>query len=302
MKRKIISLLQTVLVLVVAYSLFKTYVYYRDNQAYNALEQDYKNQLLAYAPNIQEADEYKPGLDRGQNNDALIASEEEIQASEDEEIQASEEKEIQKPEEEIHIPEDKEIQTSADKEIQASLEFINNLKQSYPQVQARLIIDSLDMDYPIVQGQDNTYYLNHNYKGEYHPFGAVFIDSRNTPDFDNQNTIVYGHNVKTGHVFHSLKEYRDEDFVRDNPYIIVDTTSQRLTYKIFAVYVADAYDDYRSIAYKDQEFDDFLMLIKDKNLFKGQSPSPNDKILTLSTCTNMEDVDDRLVVQAVLVK
>ena len=277
-------------------------MYYRDNQAYNALEQDYKNQLLEYTPNIHATDENKPGLDCGPKNEDFIASEEkDIQASEDEEIQASEEKEIQKPEEEIHIPEDKEIQTSADKEIQASLEFINNLKKSYPQVQARLIIDSLDMDYPIVQGQDNSYYLDHNYKGEYHPFGAVFIDSRNTPDFENQNTIVYGHNVKTGHVFHSLKEYRDEDFVRDNPYIIVDTTSQRMTYKIFAVYVADAYDDYRSIAYKDQEFDDFLMMIKDKNLFEGQSPSPNDRILTLSTCSNMEDVDDRLVVQAVLI-
>lgn len=271
MKKKIISLIQIVLVLAIAYALFKTYAYYRDNKAYNALEQDYKNKRVEYASRIHTTDESKPGLERGQNNDDLIDSEE---------------KESQKPE---------------DSAIQASLEFVNNLKKSYPQVQARLIIESLDMDYPIVQGQDNSFYLDHDYKGEYHPFGAVFTDARNSADFDNQNTILYGHNVKSGLVFHSLNNYRDKDFVSKNPYIIVDTTSQRLTYRIFAVYVVDAYDDYRSISYSDQEFEDLLTLIKNNNLVEGQLPSIEDRILTLSTCSNFEVMDDRLVVHAVLI-
>ncbi len=186
-----------------------------------------------------------------------------------------------------------------DSKIESSILFVQELNKSYPQVKARLLIENLDMDYPVVQGEDNDYYLNHDYTGSYHPFGAVFIDVRNSSDFKDQNTIVYGHNVKSGHVFNPLNKYRDEKYVEDNPYIIIDSLEGRFTYEIFAVYEANQYEDYRLPSYDEEDFEEFISRIEEKNFLDRQLPNKDDKILTLSTCS---DIDDRMVVQAKLVK
>ena len=83
--------------------------------------------------------------------------------------------------------------------------------------------EGTDIDFPIVQGKDNDFYLDHNYKNQYHAFGSVYMDYRNSSDFSDLNTVLYGHNVRSGHVFHDLVKYNDENVVNDQPYIIVDT-------------------------------------------------------------------------------
>lgn len=186
-----------------------------------------------------------------------------------------------------------------DSKIESSILFVQELNKSYPQVKARLLIENLDMDYPVVQGEDNDYYLNHDYTGSYHPFGSVFMDVRNSSDFKDQNTIVYGHNVKSGNVFNPLNKYRDEKYVEDNPYIIIDSLEGRFTYEIFAVYEANQYEDYRLPSYDEEDFEQFISRIEEKNFLDRQLPNKDDKILTLSTCS---DIDDRMVVQAKLVK
>lgn len=186
-----------------------------------------------------------------------------------------------------------------DKEAKAGREFVESLQKSYPDVIGRIYIKNLDLDFPILQGKDNSFYLDHDYTGAYHPFGAVFMDARNSNDFSDQNTILYGHNVKSGHVFNSLNKYRDSSYVEDNPYIVVDTLNGRFIYKIFAVYDADVYENYRSPSYDGNEWKELLSRIEKKNIINSDLPKFGDKILTLSTCS---DIDDRMAVQAVLQK
>ena len=246
LKKKLISIIQFLLVIIIAWSGYKIYNYQMDNQSYNKLKVDYSSRLEEITNSISE-----------NSDDAL------------------------------------------DKETKAGREFVESLHKSYPDVIGRICIENLDLDFPIVKGNDNSFYLDHDYTGAYHPFGAVFMDARNSNDFSDQNTILYGHNVRSGHVFNSLNKYRDPSYLEDNPYIIVDTLNGRFIYKIFAVYDADAYENYRSPSYDENEWKELLSRIEKKNIINSDLPKFGEKLLTLSTCS---DIDDRMAVQAVLQK
>ena len=74
------------------------------------------------------------------------------------------------------------------------------LKKVNPDVIAWIQISALDISYPVVQGEDNYYYLHHMFEGQENKNGSVFVDYHNQPDFTDSNTIVYGHNMKNGSV------------------------------------------------------------------------------------------------------
>lgn len=178
--------------------------------------------------------------------------------------------------------------------------IVKSLKDSYKNVIGRIIIEGTDIDFPIVQGKDNDFYLDHNYKNQYHAFGSVYMDYRNSSDFSDLNTVLYGHNVRSGHVFHDLVKYNDENVVNDQPYIIVDTLNERKIYEIYAVYSTSAYTDYRKPFYEGEALDNFLARINEANKLSKTIERTDDlSILTLSTCS---DEDDRLAIHAVEVK
>ncbi|EGP9899719.1 class B sortase, partial [Listeria monocytogenes] len=76
-----------------------------------------------------------------------------------------------------------------------------------------LTIADTEIDYPILQSTDNDYYLHHNYKNEKARAGSIFKDYRNTNEFLDKNTIIYGHNMKDGSMFADLRKYLDKDFL-----------------------------------------------------------------------------------------
>ena len=175
--------------------------------------------------------------------------------------------------------------------------FVAQLKAKYPDMVGWIKIEGTDIDFPVVQGKDNDFYLNHTYKGEYHPFGEVFMDKDDKPDYSDQNTVLYGHNVRSGHVFHDLEQYKEQSFRDAHPYIEIDTVDGKKTYEIVAVYTASAYDPYRKSNYSEEEWEKFRTWVKGKNRIKESLPDREGRILTLSTCS---DEEDRLVVHAVL--
>ena len=178
--------------------------------------------------------------------------------------------------------------------------IVKSLKDSYKNVIGRIIIEGTDIDFPIVQGKDNDFYLDHNYKNQYHAFGSVYMDYRNSSDFSDLNTVLYGHNVRSGHVFHDLVKYNDENVVNDQPYIIVDTLNERKIYEIYAVYSTSAYTDYRKPFYEGEALDNFLARINEANKLSKTIEKTDDlSILTLSTCS---DEDDRLAIHALEIK
>lgn len=181
-------------------------------------------------------------------------------------------------------------------EVDKYKEKIIELQKSFPNVVATIEVEGTEIELPVVQGDDNDFYLDHDFKGEYNPFGAVFLDYRNKSDFKDMNTVLYGHNAKTGHVFYDLKKFLDKDFTDKFGKIYVDTIEGRIIYDVVAAYVASPYDDYRSPHYDESRWNDFINWINAKNVLGKKLDTSVDGFLTLSTCSGDTD---RLVIHAI---
>ena len=88
------------------------------------------------------------------------------------------------------------------------------------------------ISYPIAQGEDNEYYLHRTIKKTYNFAGSVFIDSTNASDFSDCNTIIYGHNMRSGAMFGTLKQYLDKDYLTAHKKISFDTIYEHGTYEV----------------------------------------------------------------------
>ncbi len=124
-----------------------------------------------------------------------------------------------------------------------------------------LKINNANIDYPVVQGYNNDFYLTHNFYKNYLPSGSIFMDYRN--NFENDKSlIVYGHYMKNKTMFGQLENYTDEAFFKENNLVEIKYKVQTYTYKIFSIYTADLiYRDYLSIHFNNDEFKDSLNYI-----------------------------------------
>ena len=180
-----------------------------------------------------------------------------------------------------------------------AIKKIEDLRKEYPSIVGWIRVGGTEIYYPIVKGNDNDYYLNHNYKDEYNVFGAIFMDYRNDENFSDQNTIVYGHNnVRAGN-FKDLHKYEAEGFSKQDRFIEVYSLSGYKKYKVFAVYNAGAYDKFRSPSYSEEDGKKLISYIKERNILKTEVPREIKDILTLQTCSPK---DTRFVVQWKLVE
>ncbi len=159
------------------------------------------------------------------------------------------------------------------------------------------------ISYPVVRGDDNNKYLSTSLEGKYLSAGTIFMDYQNDDDFRDDNTVIYGHNMKNGSMFGQLRKFRNAEFCKSNPYFYIYTVDGReLTYQIFAVKVAGAVSSTYDKFYADAE--EYQKYIDD--VYKGAiytssdvTVTPQDRIVTLSTCTG--DDSTRLVVFGVVV-
>lgn len=157
-----------------------------------------------------------------------------------------------------------------------------------------------DITYPIVQGKDNDFYLHHTYKKESLFAGSIFMDAKNTKDFSDQNTIVYGHNMKNGSMFGTLKNYKKKETLDKSPYFWIITPDEAYKYKIFSTYTANVGGDtYTLIKGPGKETIKYGTDMKAKSMHDtGEYKfKETDKMVTLSTCTG--DSSTRFVVQGV---
>lgn len=89
------------------------------------------------------------------------------------------------------------------------------LQQINPDIVAWLRIPGV-LDYPVVQGTDNSYYLHHTFRKEYNIAASIFLDARNMADFSDNKNIIYGHNMRNGSMFHVLRKFQNLDFYQAN--------------------------------------------------------------------------------------
>lgn len=189
------------------------------------------------------------------------------------------------------------IRQKLEDESKKAANYVKDLAKKYPQVKGRIIIKGTKIDFPVVQGKDNEFYLDHNFDNKYYINGAVFIDYVHKGDFSDQNTVIYGHNVRIGYIFHDLDKFRDKNFIKNHSEIIIDTPEKRRIFEVICAMDIKVDADYRFYEYDDEEFKDYLKLIKDNNILENKPlPKKEDKLLTLSTCS---DISDRYAIVAV---
>lgn len=164
-------------------------------------------------------------------------------------------------------------------------------------------IPDTGLSYPLLQGTDNDYYLDHTWQKTYSAVGSIFMDERNSDDLSDFNTIIYGHNMNDGSMFGYLHQFKDESFLEAHPCLyLVDDASNSRTYRIFAAYevsVSTAESYVISFAGEEDKqafIEDCLAL---SAVDTGVIPTVEDTIVTLSTCTGRGHAT-RWVVQAVL--
>ena len=165
-----------------------------------------------------------------------------------------------------------------------------NLKETNKDVVGWLDVPNTNIKYPVVKAKDNSYYLTHNFSGEYNYGGWIFADYRNNCDGSDKNLVIYGHNVRDNSMFGSLKNILEEKWYNDenNYNITFMTENKNDIYRVFSIYKIEAEDYYIQTKFKDNNaFEEFANKIKERSIknFDVQVGA-EDSILTLSTCAN----------------
>lgn len=165
-----------------------------------------------------------------------------------------------------------------------------------------LKINDTTIDYPVVQSDDNKYYLDHDIYRESSVAGWIFMDYENDIALEDKNIVIYGHNMKQDTMFHSLRYYLSEDYFQQHRHIRFQTAYGDYTWEVFSFYRTDISFPYIQVLFPTPEaFYSLALQMKSKSLYEtGVTIHPEDRILTLSTCTN-ESEDTRFVLNAKLI-
>jgi sortase B len=180
---------------------------------------------------------------------------------------------------------------------------LSSLRDVNKEVFGWIYVPDTKINYPILKGKDNDYYLDHGFDHQVLAAGAVFADCTNHPKVtENQNLVLYGHNVKNGAMFHQLNKFLQEDFFM-NTTVELATFDGIYTFEVFAAYRTHIkYRYYATNFPTDEAFVEFCYEAERKSLYhkEGIEFDADDTILTLSTCVNGEK-NYRYAIQAKLV-
>lgn len=184
-----------------------------------------------------------------------------------------------------------------------NVDFDELLKKNKDTV-AFIHMENNNINYPVVQSKDNSYYLTHAFDKSYNEAGWVFLDYRNNINSLSFNNIIYGHGRLNKTVFGSLKDTLDKEWQsnKDNLAIYISTPNENMIFQIFSIYTIKSESYYINTLFNNKnEKSKWLDTMIQRNTSAiNTSVDTNDKILTLSTC--LDDNGGRVVVQAKLIK
>lgn len=184
-----------------------------------------------------------------------------------------------------------------------SVDF-NELKKKNDDTVGFIKVNGTNVNYPIVQTNDNSYYLNHAFDKSKNSAGWVFADYRNNMVNFDKNTVIYGHSRSNQTVFGSLKKVLNKSWYnnKNNHIIKLSTPTENTLWQIVSIYTIKPESYYITTKFSDSQFNTFINTIKKRSEinFSG-GLTKNDKILTLSTCADVAGTT-RLVIHAKLIK
>ena len=165
----------------------------------------------------------------------------------------------------------------------------DKLKEINNQVVGWLKVNSTQIEYPVVQAEDNNYYLKRNLEKQYNVGGWIFADYKNKLDGTDKNIVIYGHNMKDDSMFGSLKNILKEEWYNNDENYIIDfiTEEKYYKYQVFSIYKIEKEDYYIDTEFKKNEFEEFINTLKNRSIKDFNiDVSAEDSILTLSTCAD----------------
>ena len=159
-------------------------------------------------------------------------------------------------------------------------------------------IENTNINYPVVQGSDNDYYLKHNFRKESNISGTVFVESANDIDND-KNIILYGHNMRNGTMFNNITNYKEESFFNEDNKINIIMNNTLYEYEVFSAYVKNVSEVNLAIGFaSEDEFINYAYNEAEESLYKKDVDfSAEDNLITLVTCS-YEFTDARTIVVA----
>ncbi|MCD7956903.1 MAG: class B sortase [Lachnospiraceae bacterium] len=177
----------------------------------------------------------------------------------------------------------------------------DSLTASYKDCIAWIQIPAVEISYPVMQSDDNDYYLHRAPDGSYLYAGSIFMDYQNDADLLDYNTVIYGHNMRDGSMFAKLKQFKDSETLVFCPYFWILTPDGDYLYRIFSVHTVDAVGSAYTIQFENYgSFAEwYYEMADDSEIETGVTAMPGEKTVTLSTCNGNSAT--RLTVQGVLV-
>jgi len=287
MKKSVRMILTVVLVIVFAVSggmVLKKFMEYRaGEETYSEVEK-----LVGIEVDAQEGAQ-QTGENQPETDDQQQAEDpDSVQQSDDKEKDNKKEEKKQNPLPKVSVDNLKNLDLSA-------LQKVNK------DVMGWIIIPGAGISYPLMNGDDNSYYLNRTWDRQWNTMGAIFLEAECSSKLTDFNTIIYGHNMRNTTMFSNLKKYVKKSYWKNAPYVYIATEKGVYRYDIFAAYEVEVEGHVFWLDIEDetlkQKFIDRSLEMSE--LSTGIVPTVSDKILTLSTCTG-NGHEKRMVVQAVL--
>ena len=215
------------------------------------------------------------------------------------EIDESQVEETNKTTEEIEETTQENIQETTNQNYERILK-VQKLQEENSDIVGWLEIEGTSINYPVLQGTDNEYYMTHNYKKQKSKNGSIFL----TKDYDwsipSSNLLIYGHNLNNGTMFQELLKYEKEEFYKEHPIIRFTTNKEDAEYEIISVFKSRVYYETEKNVFRyyffvnansEAEYDEFIKNAKKASLYDiDKTAKFGDQLITLSTCSyHVED-------------
>lgn len=160
------------------------------------------------------------------------------------------------------------------------------LKEESEEIVAWLYLEGSIINYPVAQAADNQYYLNHLPDGTQNSSGTLFVDYRNSDDFSDWNTVIYGHNMKNDTAFGTLDLYKEPEYYAENPVMWLLTPEETYKLELIAGYVTPSDSQvYLQDLTQEQQMKVVMEAVEKSTFDSGIVPLPGDRFVTLSTCS-----------------
>ena len=172
---------------------------------------------------------------------------------------------------------------------------VKTLQETNQDIVGWLEIENTSINYPVLQGRDNEYYMTHNYKKEKSKNGSIFLNKDYDWNIPSNNLLIYGHNLNNGTMFQELLKYSDESFYKKHPTIRFTTENEDSEFEIISVFKSRVYYSSEKNVFRyyyfinpesETEYNDYVKNAKNASLYNiNSSATYGDQLITLSTCS-----------------